>query len=263
MALIIIGVVLIALGGVLAFVVRRRIHNKNIEIQFMRTTTIPELGGTLKENEAQGLENYREYAELKGVASTDTPQKAPYSGQDVAYYDADIYQVFEEVETYRDDSGTHQRVNRREDLMSSQKSTGSLVLKDAESGDKAYIELSDHGMQLDTVKSFDRFEPMNMMNQYGFFSSFQFGQRGSRTLGFRMVEKTIPLNHSLYVLGDAYLQAGRLIIAKPADSKKPYIVSVRSEADLVRGNKRGATAALVFGIIVAVGGLALIIAGLF
>ena len=98
-----------------------------------------------------------------------------------------IYQVFEEVETYSDDSGTHQRVNRREDLMSSQKSTGSLVLKDTQTGDKAYLELLEHGMQLDTVKSLDKFEPMNMMNQYGFFSSFHYSQRGTKTLGFRMV----------------------------------------------------------------------------
>ncbi len=263
MVLIIIGVVLIVLGGVLVFVVRTRIKNKNIEIQFMNTTTIPALTGTLKENEAQGLENYREYAELKGIASSDYPQKTPYSEQDVAYYDAAIYQVFEEVEAYRDDSGTHQRVNRREDLMSSQKGTGSLVLKDAQTGDKAYIELLARGMQLDTVKSLDKFEPVNMMNQYGFFSSFSFGERGSRTLGFRMVEKTIPLDHALYVLGDAYLQGGRLNITKPADSKKPFIVSVKSEADLVHGNKVGATVALVIGIILAVGGVALISAGLF
>jgi hypothetical protein len=259
MAGIIIGVVLIALGAVLAFVVRTRINNKNVEIQFMKTTTIAELTGVLKENEAQGLENYREYAELKGIAATDSPQKAPYSGQDVAYYDAEIYQVFEEVETYRGDSGTHQRVNRREDLMSSQKSTGNLVLKDAQTGDKAYIEMMEHGMQLDTVKSLDKFEPMNMMSQYSFFGSFQYSQRGSKTLGFRMVEKTIPLDQSLYVLGDAYLQGGRLNITKSADSKKPYIVSTKNEADLVHGNKVGATAALVFGIILAVAGVAVMI----
>lgn len=263
MVLIITGVVLAALGGILAFFVRTRINNKNIEIQFMRTTTIPELTDTLKENEAQGLENYREYAELKGIASSDNPQKTPYSEQDVAFYDAAIYQVYEEVETYRDDNGTHQRVNRREDLMSSQKSTGNLVLKDTKTGDKAYIELPGHGVQLDTLKSLDKFEPMNMMGQYGFFNSLSFSHRGSRTLGFRMVERTIPLDHPLYVLGDASLQGGRLSISKPADSKKPYIVSVRSEEDLVRGNKTKATTALVIGIILAMGGVALIIAGLF
>lgn len=256
---IIIGIVLIALGALLALVVRTRINNKNIEIQFMKTTTIPELTAALKENEAQGLGGYREFAELKGVAASGSPQKAPYSGQDVAYYDADIYQVFEETETYSDEHGTHERVNRREDRMSGQKSTGGLVLKDEQSGDKAYIELADHGMQLDTVKSFDRFEPMDMMNQYGFFGSFRYSQRGTRTLGFRMVEKTIPLDHPLYVLGDAYLQNGRLTVGKPADSKKPFIVSVKSEADLVHGNKVGAAMALVFGIVLAVAGVAVMI----
>ena len=256
---IIIGAVLIALGAVLAFVVRTRINNKNIEIQFMRTTTIPELTAALKDNEAQGLENYREFAELKGLAAADSPQKTPYSESEVAYFDASLYQVYEEMETYTDEKGTHQRINRREELMSSQKSHTELALKDAQTGDKAYIALAERGMQLDTVQSMDKFEPTNMMNRYGFFSGFQFGQRGSRTLGFRMVEKTIPLNHALYVLGEAYLQHGRLCIAKPSDKKKPFIVSVKNEADLVRGNKAGATAALVFGIILAVAGVALIV----
>jgi hypothetical protein len=228
-------------------------------MQFMKTTTIAELAGALKDNAAQGLENYREFAELKGVAASDSPQKTPYSGQEVAYYDAQLYQVFEEMETYRDDSGTHQRMNRREDLMSSQKSTGDLVLKDAQTGDKAYVELMGHGMKLDTVKSLDRFEPMDMMGQYGFFSGFQFTQRGSRTLGYRMVEKTIPLDHPLYVLGDAYLQGERLRVTKPADAKKPYIVSVKNEADLVHGNKVGATVALIVGIALAVAGVVLIV----
>ena len=76
---IIIGAVLIALGAVLVLVVRTRIKNKNVEIQFMKTTTIADLSAVLKENESQGLENYREYAELKGVAASDSaPESAVF-----------------------------------------------------------------------------------------------------------------------------------------------------------------------------------------
>ena len=122
----------------------------------MKTTTLCEVKATLGDNEAAGLTGYREFAEIKGTASSDSPVKTPYSETPVAYYDAQLYQVFEETENYTDDKGVqHQRMNRREDLMSSQKSPGPIVLEDG--GEKAYIELVEHGMQLDTVKTLDKF----------------------------------------------------------------------------------------------------------
>ena len=256
---IIIGAIMIVLGGLLAVLVRKKMQNKNIEIQYMNTASIPELKKTLEENAAQGLEGYREYTEIKGVAASDSPEKAPYSEKPVAYYDAALYQVFEEVETYKDDSGTHQRVNRREERMSEQKSSSAFAIKDAQSGEAAYVQMSAHGMKLDVQKTLDKFEPVDMMQRYSFFGGFQYGQRGSKTLGFRMVENTIPIGQPLYALGEAFLEGGRLTIAKPRDGKKPFIVSVKSEDDLVRGNKSGATAALVFGIILAVAGVAIMI----
>jgi len=255
MAAIIIGAIMAVGGLLISILVSAKIKSRNVEIQYMKTTPLAELKQNLQENEASGLEGYREYAELKGVAEADAPRKTPYSEKDVAYYDASIYQVFEETETYTDEQGTHQRINRREDLMSSEKSPGYIVMKDETTGEKAYIEPVQHGLKLDTVKTLDKFEPMNMMGQYGFFNSFRYNQRGTRTLGFRMVENTIPLGQPLYVLGDAYLESGRIKVAKPADSKKPFIVSVKNEADLIHGNKAGAAFALYGGIVLTVAGI--------
>ena len=255
MATIIIGAIMAVGGALLSLLVSAKIKNKNVEIQYMQTTAIADLKKGLEENAASGLEGYREYAEMKGVASAEAPLKTPYAQKDVAYYDASIYQVFEETETYSDEHGTHQRVNRREDLMTNEKSPGYIVLKDEASGEKAYIEPVQHGLQLDTVKSLDKFEPMNMMGQYGFFNTFRYNQRGTRTLGFRMVENTIPLGQPIYVLGDAYLEGGRVKVAKPADKKKPFIVSVKNEADLIHGNKVGAAFALYGGIVLAAAGI--------
>ncbi len=255
MAPIIIGAIMVVGGLLISILVSAKIKNRNVEIQYMKTTPLADLKQNLQENEASGLEGYREYAELKGVADADSPLKTPYSEKDVAYYDASIYQVFEETETYTDEQGTHQRVNRREDLMSNEKSPGYIVMKDEISGEKAYIEPVQHGLKLDTVKTLDKFEPMNMMGQYGFFNSFRYNQRGTRTLGFRMVENTIPLSQPLYVLGDAYLESGRVKVAKPADNKKPFIVSVKNEADLIHGNKVSAGFALYGGIVLAVAGV--------
>lgn len=259
MATIIIGAILIALGALLSILVSTKIKNSNIEIQYMKTMSIGELKKNLQDNEAQGLTGYREFAEIKGIADSDNPYKTPYSEKEAAYYNADIYQVFEEVETYADETGTHQRMKRNENHMSNQKTPGPIVLKDAATGEKAYVEILEHGMQFDTLKTLDKFEPVDTIGQYNFFSAFRFNPMGSRTLGFRMVEHTIPLGQPLYVLGDAYLENNRLNVTKPPDKKKPFIVSVKSEADLVHGKKVGAAFALYGGIVLAILGVACIL----
>lgn len=255
----IIGGILIVLGIILSVVIPMRMKNKNIEIRFMQTTSIGELKSILTDNVAAGLEGYRHYVELKGQADTDTPQKAPFSEKEVSYYNADLFQVYEETETYTDDKGTHRRLERKESLMTNQKSTGSIALKDAQSGDKVYIDVSQSGMQLETVKTLDKFEPVNNLQQYNFFGSYRYNSMGARTLGFRMTEKTIPLGQSLYVLGEAWLEGTKVNIGRPMDKKKPFIVSVRNEADIVQGNKTGANVALIFGILLAVAGILVMI----
>lgn len=253
------GIALIIGGVLLSTIVTKKMKNKNVEIQFMKTTTVGELKKTLQENAAQGLTGYREYAEIKGLATSETLHKAPYSEKEVAYYDASIYQVFEEIETYEDKDGTHERTVKRENLMSSEKSPGPIVLFDETTSDNAYLEIRSQGMQLDTLATLDKFEPTDMMQQYNFFNQFIVRPMGSLTLGFRMVEKTIPLNHPLYVLGEAYLENSRLLVTKPSDDKKPYIVSTKSEDELVQSNKSGANMAFYCGILLAIAGIALIV----
>ena len=255
----IIGGILIVLGVFCGIYFPRRIKNKNIEIQFAQTTAISELIAILTENAKAGLEGYRHYVELKGQADKDTLQKAPFSEKEVAYYNADLYQVFEETETFTDSAGSHQRLKKSESLMTNQKSTGSIALKDAQSGERVYIDVSQSGLQFDTLKTLDKFEPVNNIQKYSFFSSYRYNPMGARTLGFRMIENTIPLGLSLYVLGEAYLDGARVNIGRPRDSKKPFIVSVKNEAEIVQGNKTGAKVALILGILLAVAGILVMI----
>ncbi|NLW06658.1 MAG: hypothetical protein GX039_01545 [Clostridia bacterium] len=252
----IIGAILLVAGAYCGIFLRKGILNKNRKMQYMETTTVGELTKLLNEYAAAGLEGYREYVELKGLAGAETPPETPYSKQKVAYYETELYQVYEERETYTDDKGNRrQRVHRHEEKISSQKSYVPILLKDPQTGETASIELTEGGMQLDTIKNFDKFEPLNMMEQYSFFSNFTFRPMGARTLGFRMVERIIPLEHRLYVLGEAYLENGRVYVGKPLDSKKPFIVSVKGEAELLQENKFAANLALVGGILLVVIGV--------
>jgi len=255
----IIGGVLILGGAALSYFAPKKIKDRNIEIKFMKTTPLEELIAILKENAAAGLEGYRHFVELKGSADSDDPEKAPFSERKVAYYDADLFQVYEEKHTYTDDKGTHQQMKKRETLMSNQKSSGPIVLKDSQSIKKAYIDVSQSGIKLEALKTLDKFEPENNTKKYNFFSSFRYSNMGARTLGFRMVEKTIPVGQSLYVLGEAWLEGLKVKIGKPRDGKKPFIVSVKSETDIIQANNSSARVALIIGIVIAIAGVAIMI----
>ncbi len=255
----IIGGILIIGGAALSFFAPRKIKDRNIEIKFMQTTPIKELIAILRDNAAAGLDGYRHYVELKGSADSDNPEKAPFSEKEVAYYNADLFQVYEEKYTYKDDKGTHQKMRKKETLMSNQKSSGPVVLKDSQSGEKAYIDVSQSGIKLDTLKTLDKFEPESSVKKYNFFGSFRYSNMGARTLGFRMIEKTIPVGHSLYVLGEAWLEGLKVKMGRPCDGKKPFIVSVRSETDIVQSNNRSARIALIIGIVIAIAGVLVMI----
>ncbi|MBM3700732.1 MAG: hypothetical protein FJW68_07495 [Actinobacteria bacterium] len=254
----IIGGVLLVLGALLAILVPMKIKNKNIEIRFMQTTPVEELKAILAGNAAAGLEGYRHYVELTGLAEAEKPLKAPFSEKEVAYYNADLYQVYEEKQTTADKSGSTQTVKKSEAHMASDKSTQAIVIKDKNSPIKVFVDINQSGLQLDTLKTFDRFEPLNNIQSYGYFNNYRYNNMGAATLGFRMSERTIPLGQALYALGEAKLENDRILLQRPSD-KKPFIVSVRGKSDIVRGNKSGANAALVFGIIIAVAGILLMI----
>ena len=242
----ILGGLLIIGGAALSFFVPRKIKARNIEIKFMKTTPIGELKGLLEHNEKEGLSGYRHYVEIKGSAGSDSPEKTPYSERDVAYYDSYLYQVYEEVHTFRDDKGnTHRQIVKKESQISSQQSSNPVTVKDNQTGDKVYLDVNQTGLKMETLKTLDRFEPANNMKNYNFFSGFSFSNMGARTLGFRMLEKTIPLGQPLYILGEAWLEGTRIQIGKPGEKDKPFIVSVRSEADIVQSNVKNARIALI------------------
>jgi hypothetical protein len=256
----IIGGLLILGGAALSFFVPRKIKARNIEIKYMQTTPIGELGALLKDSEKEGLHGYRHYVELKGNAGSDSPEETPYAKKDVAYYEANLYQVYEEVHTFRDDKGnTRRQLVRKEAQMGSQQSSNPITINDRTSGDKVYLDVNQSGLKLETLKTLDRFEPVSNMKKYDFFRGFTLTNMGSRTLGFRMLEKTIPLGQSLYFLGEAWLEGNRVQLGKPGEKDKPFIVSVRSEADIVQSNVRNARIALILGILIAVAGIAVMI----
>ena len=198
-------------------------------------------------------DTYRQFVELKGNAIVNTPVETPFSNQKVAYCESRLSQVTEQSESYKDSNGRIQtRTRKVENTISNEKTTEPVYLQD-NSGKKILLDLCASGLDLDIPKSFDRFEPKNNINNYRYFNKHSYNN--ADTLGFKMTEKTIKEDQALYVIGEVFRNGNELILGKPMDSKKPFIVTTKSEEDLVNTSKNNSTLALIGGIILIIMGI--------
>jgi len=112
------------------------------------------------------------------------------------------------------------------------------------------------GAKIDSVESYNRFEadpPSGFSYSYG---------ADSKTLGYSYKEKIIPQGAKLYVLGEVSDRRGKLSIVKPSEKGKHFIVSTKSEEELVKSAENSATWQLYGGIASAVIGAILIVLGI-
>ncbi len=248
---IIIPLLLIAVGLVAIFYIRPKTKNNITEIKYMQTKTISELSDMFKQMDSNGLGNeYREYVELKGIIKSDNLVDTPFSNRKVAYCDSALSQVIQIKEEYRDSNGQMRtRVTKRENEISEEKSSQEIYLNDSSSQENVVVEINGTGCKLDIPKTFDRFEPKANLGNYRYFNSFSWNRFGAETLGFKMTEKTIEANKSLYVIGEAFKVGDQIHIGKPMDNKKPFIVTTKSEEDLINKSNQNAMFALIGGII--------------
>ena len=64
-----------------------------------------------------------------------------------------------------------------------------------------------------------------------------------------MTEKTIDANQNLYVIGEAFKVGDKIHIGEPQDNKKPFIITTKSEEDLINKSNQNALFLLIGGIV--------------
>ena len=261
---IIIPIVLIGFGLVAIFYLRTKTQNSTTEIKFMQTKKISELKDMFAQMDANGLGNeYREFVELKGNIVSDNLVETPFSNRKVAYCESELAQVTESREQYRDNNGNMQtRVTKQENTISNEKTSQEISVKDGSSEEAVVVEINATGCDLDIPKTFDRFEPKNNLSNYRYFNSFAWNRYGAETLGFKMTESTIDANQSLYIIGEAFRVGNVIHVGKPQDSKKPFIVTTKSEEDLINSSNRKSMMYLVGGIVAILVGIVMLISSL-
>ncbi len=256
---------LLVVGGLVAiFYIRPKTQNNVTEIKYMQTKTISDLNDMFKQMDSNGLGNeYREYVELKGIVKSDDLVDTPFSNKKVVYCDSTLSQVTEVRKQYRDSNGYMQtRVTKRENVISNEKSSQEIYLKDNSSQDIITLEINATGCKLDIPRTFDRFEPKENLGNYRYFRSFSWNRYGAETLGFKMTEKTINANQNLYVIGEAFRIGDQIHIGKPQDNKRPFIVTTKSEEDLINRSTQNAIFTLIGGIVLIGIGIVMLISTL-
>ena len=245
------ALVFVCIGLAAIFYLRPKIMKNILEIQYMKTKTISELKDMFKDMDANGLGNeYREFVELKGKIVSNNPVQGPYSKKTVAYCDSKLIQVVETREEYRDNNNNlRTRTIKHENVLSNQKTSENLNMKDETSEDSIILEINATGCELDIPETFNKFENKSNLRNYDYFRSFSLDRISSDTLGFKMVERTIDINQNIYVIGEAFRVGNTIHIGKPMDDKKPFIVSTKSEEDLINNSKRKTMLLLIGGII--------------
>lgn len=243
----------LALGGAyLAFVQRKKAEGEIAELKFAQHTSLEEVQRAWKSVADQGT-GYRDFVETGGKAVTDGDVLSPHGKIPSAYFTATVEREFEKDEMEKDDQGTLRRkTTRGSETVSSQKSAAPLYIEDG--GVRLPIDLD--GASLDLKDGGDHFEPYEAQRTYSFWGvSFAIPQ-GTRTLGFRYKEKIIPRGHPLYVAGEVRESSGALRLGKPSEKGKPFIVSVKSEEEILRGRESGARVQFWIGVALIAAGIA-------
>ncbi len=244
--------ILLVVGGLVAiFYLRPKTQNAIIEIKYLQTKTISELKDMFTQMDENGLGNeYREFVELKGKIVSNTLYETPFSNRKVAYCNSKLSQVVEIRQQYRDSNGNMQtRIDKKENVISNEKTCQDISIVDSSSTDDVVLEINGVGCNLDIPKTFDRFEPKGRLGNYRYFDSFSWSRFGGETLGFKMIEETIEANQNLYVIGEAFKVGNKIHIGKPLDSKKPFIVTTKSEEDLINSSNQKSLFLLIGGIV--------------
>ncbi|WP_026998764.1 E3 ubiquitin ligase family protein [Eisenibacter elegans] len=253
-----IGFLLFGLSGLLVYL-RKSALNKVLNVKYYETSKIADVVdnyNSIKDSVGEG--HFSDVVELKGVGKANNPVRAEHTGQEVLYYKAEIIREYEVTVESRDNEGN---VTRKKERRSDTMSTNSQYAQDAyvEDGSGQVIRLDLEGAELHPRQTLNEFrnEAPSVGGVLGSAIS------GSRTLGYRYREEVIPIGANLYVLGEASDRRGGLAIVKPADKKVNYIVSTKSEEEIVKSAEGSAQWQLIGAIASAVIGVGVIIAGFF
>lgn len=259
---IIASLVLLGLGALL-LALRKRALGQLLEIRFLQTTPVPELLELHKSVADEiGAGGFSQIVETRGVVESDAPVTAELSGERCAYYRMQVTERYEETYVERDANGRETvRTRTGNTTVASNTDTARFFVSDA----GGRVLLRPDGAKLDTKQILDRFEPVGgggTITFGGFSMPIGAGTADRRVLGYHYAEWIVPLGSTVFVIAQASDRGGELALCRPEDKSKPFIVSLKSEEQVVGAMEGKARWMLIGAIAAALGAVTLLVLGL-
>jgi hypothetical protein len=262
---IVIGIALIAVG--VGLVIARSVQaNKLLQIKGTETSRVKDLADLAAEvaGEMGGGSSFNQITEIKGKAVSDVPLTSELAGAACVYYSMRVTREYEETYWETDSNGNRMQRTRRGQEVVAQNVRSAPFQADDGSG---RILIRPDGALIVAEKAFSQFQPGEARGTTLTFGGLSINigglnLGGRRTLGYRYEEELIPLGRELYILGEAVDSGGVLAVQKPGDKKSKFIISCKSEEELVRSTTSAITALLITGLIAGAGGVVMLVLSL-
>ncbi|MCK6542081.1 E3 ubiquitin ligase family protein [bacterium] len=260
---IIIGLVCFGIAALLLYF-RKKNQDKLLEIKFVKTSTAQELKEICKQvnDELSTTGAFRQQTEVKGVIKCAHPITSELAKQPCVWYEMSVDERYEETYTERDQNGREVRRTRTgTENVASNSQRVHFEVEDA----TGRITINPNDADIEGTQVLNRYE-QNFSGgriQLGAFSmNINMGRSGRRILGYEFTESLIPLDRRVYVLGEASDASGELMVQKPEDKEKPFIITLKSEEELTRGTESTIRNLMIGSIVLVVIGLVAITYGI-
>lgn len=256
---IVIGAILIGIG-IFLFFYRKKFLDIVMEIKYAETTTAKKIEENYKEiSEKLGKGNYSEGVELKGEGKTNKPLKSQHTNTSCLWFKSQVIREYEETVNVTDSNGRRNTETRRGSETVS--TAEDFIIFDLDDGSGATIKINPEGADIVGKQVYNQFKPGEYTGPLQFTLNALTG--GRRTIGYRYIEEIIPVDQRLYILGEASDKNGILEVKKSSDKKKKFIVSVKSEEELIGSYSRTAKFMMLGAVCLPLTGIGLILFAIF
>lgn len=251
--------------GVILLIVRTTQVKKGVLIAGTETSRAGELQETAKSVAQEiGAGSFNQFVKIKGTIVCDTPLTSELAKLPCVYYSMTITREWEETYWDKDSEGKSvQRTRRGSDIMASNSRSTIFYIDDG----SGRIRVNPNGAEFIKEKAFSQFQPGEVQGSTLRIGSLSFTignipmsvGSGRRTLGYHYEEHIIPVGKPVYIMGEASDAGGELTVIKPTGKGKKFLISVKTEEELLKSISTAKLVLLIIACLLLAGGAVLII----
>ncbi len=262
-----VGIVLFIVAGVLLYFMKQN-QGRVRQMKATETSTVnalEETAATIRDDLGGGASHWKAKAEVKGRVVCETPLEGQFTDVPSAVIHTRIVREWEEYRQERDSDGnSRSRWVRRSDTMHDDVRTTSFHIDDG----TGQLRVAPNGADFTLNEVVDRFEPADRFDDGPSISfgpiTLNVGGMGwgssRRLIGYKVQESILPVGANVYGLGEVQDQGTSLVLTKSANTETAFILSVKSEEELIAQYEKtakwqqiGAGVCVVIGVGLSVG----------